>query len=526
MRSLTGRRLRVAGIVLAASLALAGCAGGTADPGTGVTEGEVDPNGVIHLPFTLATFNLNFDPANPTPPNPNRSPVIMIYDTLLRPTGEGGALEPGLAKAVEFVDDSTIHIVLNEGITFTDGEVFDAEAVKTGIEYLVASESTVLAPERKAIESIDIDGDLELTLHLNRPIAGEVIQLFAWSDFLIPSPKALADGVDLATTPVGAGPFMLESHQPGERLTLVKNPDYFQVDSIKLAGVEWINMEATEAQVNALSSGVVDVSEGLSYGYASQLQNTSLHVELSPSQNEFLWGQMCKSRAPFDDVRVRQALNFAIDREAVSNVIYGGQAAPVSALFGPTHPLYDESLEGYYDYDVEKAQALLEEAGYGDGLDFDMFVFAGMDRTLEVIQAQWKEAGINVTLKPLTNVLEFAPNADGAPIAIYQQGVLGIQRVVRVLSPGSFFNVCAWDDPELNAAVEKQQGTEPGSAENFAATAEVQRIVTEQALGVFVTTTVESTVWNDERVGGVSFMPNKVGAPTLNFYEAYVKKTD
>ena len=250
---------------------------------------DVDPDGVLRLPIGLQTLMPSYDPANPTPPNPNYSPVIMVYDTLLRPTGELGALEPGLAKEVNYVDSSTITIVLQDDVMFSDGTPFDAEAVKTGIEYLRDSESNVLAPERKAIETITVDSPTELTLSLSQPLAGEIINLMAYSDFLIPSPAAIAAG-NLAENPIGAGPFLLQENVPGEKITLVKNPDYFEADRIRVGTVEWINTPVGEALVNSLASGAVDVGEAVPYQLATQLEGSDLTVEYETSDNALLLG--------------------------------------------------------------------------------------------------------------------------------------------------------------------------------------------------------------------------------------------
>src|SRR5262249_7454329 len=95
---------------------------------------DVDPNGVLRLPSDLQATPPGFDTANPTPPATPGAPQAMVYGTLMRPTDAYGVNEPGLAKSVDFVDSSTIHIELQDGVTFTDGTPFDAQAVKTGIE--------------------------------------------------------------------------------------------------------------------------------------------------------------------------------------------------------------------------------------------------------------------------------------------------------------------------------------------------------------------------------------------------------
>ncbi|HMG42303.1 MAG TPA: ABC transporter substrate-binding protein [Acidimicrobiales bacterium] len=524
-----GRSWIVRGATLLAALTLVATACGGDDGGSGEGTGaegggDVDPDGVLRIPYNLQGAPPNFDPANQRPPSPATSIQLMVYDTLLRPTGDNGELEPGLAKAVDYVDPTTVKIALQEGVTFTDGTPFDAEAVKAGIEYSRDSESMVLTAERKSIEEIVVDGPLELTLHLSEPVAGEIVNMMAYGDFLIPSPKALADGVDLETNPVGAGPFELEDYEQGEKITLVKNEDYFQADDIRLAGVEWVNVAPGESLVNALRSGAVDVGEMVPHQTATQLEGTGVEVELDIGDNVMMWGQVCKSRPPFDDVRVRQALNHGLDRDALNDAVFGGEGAPMWGFWTDDGELYDPALEDYFEYDPERARDLLAEAGQED-LSFDMFFSPGVsDRAAEVVQAQWSEIGVTANLKPLTNTQDFFPDAQGAPMFFFPLERDGIQKVARNLVPGSVGNVCNWNDPELTAAVGDVRAAETGSDEAAEAWQRVQERAMETAASIFGVFGVRARVWNPDRVGDPSFMPNFQGRPTVNFYEAYIKQ--
>ena len=221
---------------------------------------------------------------------------------------------------------------------------------------------------------------------------------------------------------------------------------------------------------------------------------------------------------------MRQALNYATDRDALNNVIFAGEGAPMWGLFQEGSPFYVPELVDSYAYNPEKAKELLAEAGASD-LSFEMFTTpGGPDRAAEVLQSQWAESGITVTLKPMTNSLDFFPDATGAPIALYQLGRIGIQRVVRPLGPGSFANVCNYGDVELQQAVADVEAAEPGSDEQIEAWNRVQTRLFDQAAALFTIFGVSAKVYNPDRVGDVSFMPNVQGGLTVNYFDVYVKE--
>jgi len=482
---------------------------------------DVDPNGILR--YGMAMLGKNFDPANPTPPAPHVSLEQAVYDTLLRASGEHGALEPGLAESVEIVDPSTVRIVLHEGIRFTDGTPLDAEAAKIGLEYVRDSDNGTLDIERKNIESITVEGPLTLTLHLDSPVAGAIVPLLAGPTFMLASPKALADGVDLKTNPVGAGPFMLDEFRPDQFARLVKNPDFFQADSIRLAGIEFTDVPQGEATINALASGAVDVVDIISYPQAKQLRSDNITVESEKSDNIMVMAFMCKSRPPLDDVRVRHALNHAIDRDALNQLLYDGLGEPMAGWFNSDSPYHAEGLESFIEYDPDKARSLLAEAG-APNVSFESFYTQGAQRVAEILQAQWAEVGINVAVKPLTNSGDFYPDARAASMNIHFQERPGVAKVARLLEPGSVADVCNWNDPELNEALAAVRAARPDTPEAAEAWARVAQRTHETAAVIPMVFGVAAKVWNHDRVGDAKFMHNYAGKPVINFYSAYIKR--
>jgi len=504
-------------------------AGGAATTQAGATTtagqpDDVDPNGVLRLYWDLVSNGgPDLDPSK-VRVSPQTAIQIMLYDSLFH-TLPDGSFEPGLAESAEIVDPRTVRIKLKPGITFTDGTPLDAEAAKFSIERNRDAENVTLSAELQEITEVTVDDPLTFTIHLATPIAGAVYDRLPYGDFTIVSPTAVRNGTDLSANPVGAGPFMVEALEPGRVYRYVKNPDYFDADRIRLAGVEWLHIEPGQAQLTAIQSRAVDMSsQNFSYDASKAVANTAWQIDTQVTDQTMLWGQMCKNRPPFDDVRVRQALNYAIDREALNEAVYDGRGEPMWGFFASDSPFHNDELDGYYDHDPERARQLLAEAGQSD-LTFESFFTPGVSqRAVEIIQAQVAEAGITMNVKPLTNQADFFPDAKGAPINIFPLERTGIQKVARVLVPGSVGNICNWDDAELNRLVDEIKAVAPESPEAVTLWHQLQEHALAEAMNLFGLFGVRATGYDPDRVGNPSFLLNFQGRAEVNFYDVYIKR--
>jgi ABC-type transport system substrate-binding protein len=444
----------------------------------------------------------------------------MIYDTLLRRTADGGS-EPGLAKEATIVDSSTLKVELNPGIKFTDGTPLDAAAVKYGIERNIAKgKSGSYEVELYQLDTITVDSPTGLTIKLKTPIAGAWYRLLSLGETSPVSPTAdKTPGNDFNKKPVGAGPFMLESAVADDHITLVKSPTYFQADKIKLAGIQYLNVTA-DAVGNALRTKAIDLAL-VSYTTATSLKGTGVHTEIVPTDSQELMGHICKSRPPFADIRVRQAINYALDRDAMNSAMYDGQGEPMWGFFAKGSPWHDASLENYYKRDVAKAKSLLAAAGVPN-LSFDVYFPPGADgtRAAEILQSQLKEVGITITLKPAQ--ADFFPEALGAPMEFFTLVRQGLNKVTRVYVPGSYGNVCTWDDPTLNSLVKSLQAIKEDSPEGIKIWKQIQARGLETAVTIFGLFGVQSNAWDDSKLGGVDFLFVST-TPIPDFYRIYVK---
>lgn len=537
-------RAKLVALLLVPLLLLVACGGdddtgtsASADPGTSENgsgsssndgdASDLDPDGVLRLgsDFT-ASGGLSLDPIEPTTPTAFWL-HYLIYDTLLR-QNEDGSYEPGLAKEATIVDPQTISIVLQEDVVFHDGEPLTADAVKQSIERTVASENAGghRMAELAAIDEIEVTDETSLTIHLSTPTAGSFFNLLAHNETLVVSPKALADGVDLSSNPVGAGPFRFVSYSPESTLVLEKFDDYFAADDIRIAGVEIVQVAGPAATINALRSGTID-SAPANFELRQQVQGTELSTRADPSEALY-WGFLqCRAGNPaLQDVRVRQALNYATDKDAINNLVFGGDGEIMSQFFPSSSPIHNPELEPY-PHDPEKARDLLAEAGYEDLTIVFQVEPQGGRQTLvgEVIQQQWAEAGIDVELTPSNDAItDFFINGD-MDIHVNVQTRVWTDKLTRTFVEGSVGANCIPTEEEFLPMVEELRGLDPQDDRAVELWHEIQALLHEGAYGLYLLVGTFDNIWDDNRIGDISWRSDQVGLnPIPDVHKIYIKK--
>jgi len=384
------------------------------------------------------------------------------YGSLLWKVGPD-SYEPNLARRVEIIDARTIEVDLREGMVFSDGTPVDAEALKFNLERFATEGNTrgLRSEIMKDLDRVEVTGTHTATVHLSSPTSGIVYDLFAGPETSLISPTAIRSGVDLRREPVGAGPFLLESLQPDVRITMVKNPDYWNADAVRLAGVEFIALTAGPPVVNALRTSELDVA-AVDVSSARSLSDP-IETEQIPHPGPFIVN-VCKRDEPLSDIRVRQAMSHAVDREALGERLYGGATEPVWSLQREDDPRYDPDLDDFYAHDLDRARELLAEAGYPNGFSTSMLSVPGISTTAaEVLQAQWAEVGIQVELSQTTNNVQDFYIDGRAPMFPITQTRGGVDAYTVLLLPGAFANICGYRNPTIEAAVADVMAVPPGS---------------------------------------------------------------
>ena len=342
--------------------------------------------------------------ANPEAPLRLDSPMITnaaafaanIYDGVLHWNTDYTELTGGLVSSWKTSDDGLeFELTMRPGATYHDGEPVDAASLATNYRFLVAGRgfSSFLVP---AFRKLDASDPTKLKVVLKEP-APDFLRNHTF--LRLASPKAIAQGADpLNRHPVGSGPFRFVSRNTSGHVVLEAFEDYWG-EGPYLERLEFPVIADPSARIAALRSGDVDLLQTVLPQQLRQLQGGEFKVMEGPS-----WGGrylfMVSDHPPFDDVRVRQAVLHAVDREALIAGTLLGKGTPAETLYLPTVP-NAVPAEVTYAHDPEKARALLTEAGHPNGVDVAFGTSAVNTQLAEAVAGQLREAGINASVHGL-----------------------------------------------------------------------------------------------------------------------------
>lgn len=360
-------------------------------------EGGEDNTKIAQRPLTvaMATEIDSLDPFNATAGD-TKTVMDQIFDGLLD-VDEDGNLVADLAESYEISEDGlTYTFKLKEGVKFHDGSDFSADDVYYTYDKLSGlSSGEPMSSKFSVIKEMEVVSPTEITMTLDA-----VNNSFI---YLQNQPIVKKDYEDNQTKPVGTGPYKFVSYTPGEGMVMERFDDYHRKDHIaKIKQVNVVRIADNQALVMALNNGEVDLASKLTADELTQVSEST--DSYSHPQNLVQLLGLNNKVKPFDDIRVRQAIAHAIDKDELIEAVAGGKASKIYSSFSPALKNYYNDLEEMYPTDVEKAKELLAEAGYPDGISFKMTVPSDykfhMD-TAELIQAQLKKAGINATIDPI-----------------------------------------------------------------------------------------------------------------------------
>lgn len=302
-------------------------------------------------------------------------------------------------------DGMSIDMTVREGVVFHDGTPFNAQAVADNIERSQTMDESVRKSELSSIASVDVTGDYTLTLNLTGPDATVMAQLADRAGMMISPTAAAEKGVDFGLEPICSGPFSFGQRVAQDRIVLNKFADYWNADAINFDSVTFLPIPDTTVRLANLQSGDVHILERLAPTDLAQANvdegiNVVSAVSMGYQGITFNVGNGDKGDSPWGtDARLRQAFSYAVDRDAINQVVFEGAYAAGNQPFPPTSPWYDADypVEGR---DVEKAKALLAEAGYPDGIDLVVQVPNTTIplQLMQVIQSMTAEAGINIEI--------------------------------------------------------------------------------------------------------------------------------
>jgi peptide/nickel transport system substrate-binding protein len=432
--------------------AAAGCTSSKSSGGdSGSSVGDALTFGTSAAPPTL----------NPATGDPSYTSTLQwAYDPLVVMKGDG-TFAPGLATKWGYVGKGNMayELTLRDGVKFSDGTPLNAAAVKTFLDYERTQKAGSPAILLSAVSSIDATGPMTVHFTLSRPdpnLTFNFAQAFAAG--YIASPKAVADPKTLETTTAGAGPYMLDTGKTvaGDHYTFVQNPNYWNKGRQQWKTVTVRIITNPSSMIQSMQAGQIQAA----VGDATTLQaarNAGITVTAPP---QALFGLNLMDRGgkvakPLADVRVRQALNLAVDRTAIAKALFGSADLALSQYALEGQPAYDKKLSDAYPHDVAKAKQLLSEAGYANGftlkvLSSPLFSF---DKLIQAIGGQLKDIGVTLQVDSKATANDyFTSMVSGKyPAAAIGYGLANMGSLYAgFVFPQGPFNPFHFADPQLD----------------------------------------------------------------------------
>ncbi|WP_342513116.1 glutathione ABC transporter substrate-binding protein [Sporosarcina sp. FSL K6-1522] len=409
-----------------------------------------------------------------------------------------------LAEEYTASEDATEFIFkLRENVKFHDGTSFNAEAVKVNFDRLSDPESGLKRHSLfSLIQNIEVLGDYEVKFTLSEPF-GAMINTFAHPSAMIHSPKALEEfGKEVARNPVGTGPFKFVEWKPSEGLEVVKNEEYWKEGSPKVDSITFKPVSENGSRIAMLQTGEADFIYPVPTEQADSINGKNgIEVESNPSII-VSYMAMNTMKKPYDDVKVRQALNYAVNKEAFVKVVTNNYASISDSIIAPDVQYY--AKQDPYAFDLEKAKSLLKEAGYENG--FKATLWGGNSsstiKAMEFLQQQLAQVNVEVEVVPMeagtvSDKIWSVQKAEDAEIELYYGGWSpstgdadwGIRPLVGGADafPPKSYNISYYDNPEVNASIQAALQT-ADSDKRAAAYKEAQEIIWKDAPWVNLTT--------------------------------------
>ena len=383
--------------------------------------------------------------------DPNMILFYMTHETLV--DLDGSEVIPSLAT-YEVIDDCHYRFTIPANVTFTDGSPCTASDIKFTLER--AANSSFTSTKVALVQDIEVVNDQEVIIELSAP-SQDFLTTLAHKSLSILSEKAITEKGDEAAS-MGTGMYSLDEWIPGDYISVVRY-DGYHGEKAKTERVTFRFMSENSARVIALQTGEIDVCLDIPNVEISRISDdSSLNLVQIPDVRMMYLG-FNMQKAPFDDIKLRQALAHAVDKESLILGAYDGFGSVHNSCVNQDQFALDESLTGY-DFDLEKARQLLDEAGYGDGLDIEISTYKGGNRSLilQIIQADWAKIGVNVKINELeTAALKSLMKEGGHEVVLYAwTDADGTDFTVRgMLYSTSGSNRCLLKDPKLDAMIDE-----------------------------------------------------------------------
>jgi peptide/nickel transport system substrate-binding protein len=379
------KRWSIFSLLTLVCLALAAAPAAARDAGTLVVVQEAEPVGLDLMQSSIQT---------------TMSVCYNIHDTLFHPQ-EDATVMPALAEKWEKVDDLTWKITLRKDAVFHNGEPVNAAAVKFSYDRINSEE--LKSPNKgklSAFTELTVIDDHTFTIKTEQPYAPGLYMLGYYLPIVPPKYVQEVGNEKYNTDPIGSGPYRLKKWARGDEIVLEAFDKYYGPKPAYKTVIFKANPEEA-SRIAALETGEADVISGVPVHQRKKILESG-KAYLTPQMGVMPYVGINTYEAPFDDVRVRQAVNYAIDKELINKALFDGKAIICAGPISPRTFGHSPKLKPY-PYDPAKAKALLNEAGHADGIDVRLAYptyMSQIQEQAEAIAANMTKAGFKVTLEP------------------------------------------------------------------------------------------------------------------------------
>jgi peptide/nickel transport system substrate-binding protein len=348
------------------------------------------------LKMLLAPTFLNLGYPQIPVPAFNPFQICGCIENLMRCDDQGNP-SPFLCESWKIVDDKTLTLNLRKGVKFHDGNDFDANSVKWCLDTIQKLQPAEL-DTMQSVEVVDTY-TLKITFRVHDNLMADYF-MFKPGNMISPA-GVQKNGQDWAIiNPIGTGPFKFTGFQRDVYIRLgQKNTDYWQKGKPYVNSYENILVADVMTRKNAFLSGTAQIIDGITPRDADELQKKGYQIISAPFLIFFIAGDSANPDSPFANLKVRQAVSYAIDNKGIADTFGYGFWKTTNQLSYPGHSMYNPDIKGY-PYDVAKAKALLTEAGFPNGFQMTLsYTSGGMNDVYTLIQSYLGKVGINVKLE-------------------------------------------------------------------------------------------------------------------------------
>lgn len=325
-----------------------------------------------------------------------------LYDSLMKFENSSGTIVGGIAESLETDDYETWTLKLRDGVTFTDGTPFTADAVVAHWTRFTGDTSTAYqaGSTRAQLKSFEASDDLTVAITTNGA-QYDFAALLTGQAGMVPSPTAVdKEGDGFGQKPVGAGPFKISSFKPGGDVVLARNDDYFDSKLPYLDEITFVTVATSQGRVSAIQSGDLDIAVTLAASDIATAESAGLKT-LTQAANGYWYLMANHSTAPFDDPSVRKAVLQAIDFDDLSSAVFDGTASQLKGWIPTGNDAYVEA-DNFPAYDADAAKQAIDDykAGGGDP-SFELLILESEDyqRLAAVVQQMLTDIGMTMTIK-------------------------------------------------------------------------------------------------------------------------------